>query len=247
MSSDDLVPVAVSEIRVSAWSSQRVMVLRAGDDRALPIWIGQSEADSIALALRGESPARPITHDLALHLLTPLGTQLTRVVIHKILNQTFYAEITLTTPEQTYTLDARPSDALALAVRAGTPVFVSQALFEACAVTEEQTDARGFTIQREPAPPPFGPPTLHYIGQLATAAGQTLDEPEAIQWGARAVELDGATYTSIRLPGESERRLLMEAEMWEVLQNKIAEFAEGRRKLLALLAARTGDTIEPTV
>lgn len=101
------------------------VVLLAGAGRLLPIWIGQAEAASIARALAGERPSRPGTHDLIQNVLTGLQAQLERVTITEVRESTFYAVITLQRHRRRIRLDARPSDAIAVALRAGAPIYAT--------------------------------------------------------------------------------------------------------------------------
>ena len=131
MEAPELVEVEIEAVRESP-SGKRFVLLRAKDDgRVLPIWIGSSEADAIKLAMEGQQPPRPMMHDLALRLLEPLGVQLQRVVVNKLVESTFYGEITLAQGERVYDVDARPSDALALAARTSAPIYAARAVLEA--------------------------------------------------------------------------------------------------------------------
>jgi hypothetical protein len=181
-----------------------------------------------------------MTHDLALRLLAPLGARLTRVVVNAITDGTFFAEISVEAAGQTHVVDARPSDAIALAVRSGAPIFVSRQVYDTCGVENDERDALGFSIRNvEPKPSPFDPPTLWYLGKLARAANFELDVAHSFDWQAREVELDGATYTSITLPGDTRRRLLIEPQAWALLQGRMTIMTEERRKLEELMASRT--------
>jgi uncharacterized protein len=127
----ELVEVTIQEIRINPELEHRVVILRAnGDERILPIWIGPFEADAIKMALEGTQPDRPMTHDLTIRLLTSLGAQVRQVVVNKIVDNTFYAEITTMIGEQQHLVDARPSDALALAVRAGVPIYAARGVLD---------------------------------------------------------------------------------------------------------------------
>jgi len=131
MEASELVEVTIQEIRSHPDAEHRVVILHAnGDERILPIWIGPFEADAIKMALEGTQPHRPMTHDLTIRLLTTLGAQVRQVVVNKIVDNTFYAEITTTIGDQQHVVDARPSDALALAVRASVPISVARAVIE---------------------------------------------------------------------------------------------------------------------
>jgi RNA polymerase sigma factor (sigma-70 family) len=132
MDAFELVEVHVDSMQARTELNHRVVVLRAAsEDLILPIWIGPFEADAIAMALEGQQPSRPMTHDLTMQLLETLKTRVQRVVVNKIVDNTFYAEITLAQDGHDHLVDARPSDALALAVRAGTPIYVARAVLEA--------------------------------------------------------------------------------------------------------------------
>ncbi len=101
------------------------VVLLAGDGRLLPIWIGEAEANSIARALAGERLARPDTHDLIQSVLGNLGAELERVTITELRNSTYFAVITLKRNGRRIRLDARPSDAMAVALRTGAPIYAT--------------------------------------------------------------------------------------------------------------------------
>lgn len=104
---------------------QTVVVLKDPDsEKLLPIWIGPAEARAIQIELEGARPGRPMSHDLMLALIEALRGRVTRVVINDLLESTFYATIDVDTPAGTRHIDARPSDAIALAVRAKCPIFV---------------------------------------------------------------------------------------------------------------------------
>jgi bifunctional DNase/RNase len=92
--------------------------------------IGPAEATGIAVPLQGVTPPRPLTHDLFLTLFGRLNVQVTRVVITDLRDNVYYATLQLTAPGTTFTLDARPSDAIALAVRAKVPVLVEDRVFD---------------------------------------------------------------------------------------------------------------------
>jgi len=125
-----VVEVQVSRLGLDASSQAFVVVLEEkGGTRALPIWIGRPEAEAIAAHLNGIKRERPMTHDLTQALVGALGGLLRRVQITRVLEGTFYAELHLSKGGQPLLLDARPSDAIALALRLGAPIFVADALF----------------------------------------------------------------------------------------------------------------------
>ena len=99
--------------------------------RILPIMIGNYEAQAIHNALEGVLPPRPLTHDLAVSLVSALGGQLDRVVVTEVRNHTYFAELHLRSGAAESVVSSRPSDAIALAVRSGAPIFVSEPLLDA--------------------------------------------------------------------------------------------------------------------
>src|SRR5436190_14154629 len=120
-----MIRVTVDSIRVSLLTQHRVVVLREVDSRRyLPIWIGPFEADAIATAIQGHEPARPMTHDLLKAVIGDLGGTISHILVSDIQDQTFYARIVIDQRGRTIEVDARPSDAIALAVRTEVPIFV---------------------------------------------------------------------------------------------------------------------------
>jgi bifunctional DNase/RNase len=110
---------------------QTVVVLRDWEgEKLLPIWIGPNEARAIQIELEGAQTPRPMSHDLMFSIISVLNGRVTRVLINDIVDSTFYATIEVDTPKGTKSIDARPSDALALAVRAKCPIYVDGAVIE---------------------------------------------------------------------------------------------------------------------
>lgn len=139
-----MIRVTVDSIRVSLLTQHRVVVLREAESRRyLPIWIGSFEADAIALAMQGHEPQRPMTHDLLKSVFSELGSTISHIVINDIQDSTFYARIVVEQGSHTIEIDARPSDAIALAVRADAPIYVETHVFETAGVLfdEEETTA----------------------------------------------------------------------------------------------------------
>ena len=128
---DGLVEMEVESVRVHMLSSRHVVILKeAGRDRYLPIWIGPWEASAIAMKLQGLTPERPLTHDLFATTLEELGARVDRVVISELAEETFHARIVLERDGRMVEVDARPSDALALAVRSSTRIFAAEAVLD---------------------------------------------------------------------------------------------------------------------
>lgn len=109
-------------------------------NRVLPIWIGPQEATAIALVLQEEVAPRPMSYDLMHRILEALDATVRQVVITRIEEGTFYAEITLVDDSGTRVLDARPSDSIALALRVDAPIFVAEEVFDAASILEETQD-----------------------------------------------------------------------------------------------------------
>ncbi len=132
---DGLVEMVVESVRVHMLSSRHVVILKeAARDRYLPIWIGPWEASAIAMKLQGLTPQRPLTHDLFATMLNELGARILRVVITELADETFHARILLERDGRIIEVDARPSDALALAVRSDVKIFAASAVLEQVAL-----------------------------------------------------------------------------------------------------------------
>lgn len=117
---------------------QYVVVLEDVDKTHLvPIWIGVSEGNAIALEMNGEKFPRPLTHDLMVNVLTALGAKIQRIVITDIKDNSYFAEITLEYSGKTFQIDARPSDSLAMAVRVRCPIFIDAKVLEKCPAVEK--------------------------------------------------------------------------------------------------------------
>jgi len=113
------------------------VLLRDNRGRRVPIFVGQFEAFAISLALEGDAPDRPFTHDLIRLLLERLDATIEGVVIDDLWNETFYAKIALVKPGgETMDIDARPSDAIALALRVRAPIYMAESVLEATIRTE---------------------------------------------------------------------------------------------------------------
>jgi hypothetical protein len=110
---------------------QRVVILKEEvAARYLPIWIGPAEADAIAVKLQGASVPRPLTHDLLRSVIDTLGATISFIVVNDLDNDTFYAKIVFNVDGREVEVDSRPSDALALAVRAAVPIYVEESVLD---------------------------------------------------------------------------------------------------------------------
>jgi bifunctional DNase/RNase len=129
-------------VRVELPSNTPVMVLRelAGRHRQLSIFIGGPEATAIAFALEGVETPRPLTHDLFCSVVDDLGANLERVVITELRDTTYYADLHLGTEAGPRIVSARPSDAIALAVRTGCPIFAEEDVLDEAGFVEESTE-----------------------------------------------------------------------------------------------------------
>lgn len=119
-------------VRVEMPTNAPMVLLRQRSEagRTVPIYIGAPEATAIALALDGVDTPRPMTHDLLRDILEDLGTDVDRVVVTELRDKTFYAEVHLVRDGQAHVVSSRPSDAIALAVRTGTPIYAEQSVID---------------------------------------------------------------------------------------------------------------------
>jgi len=135
-----MVEMKVNGLAIDSSSRMPVVILTDLEEkRFLPIWIGVYEADAILVALEDIEVPRPMTHDLMRSMLDVTGIDVDRIVIHGIKNNTFFAKIVLIDGERDYEVDARPSDAVALALRMEAPIYVSEnVIMEATVMDREK-------------------------------------------------------------------------------------------------------------
>jgi bifunctional DNase/RNase len=133
--------MSIKGLMIDPVTNMPIVILRDTDNqRALPIWVGPVEANAIALQIENVSPQRPMTHDLLRTLLVELEATLVRVVIADLREGTFYAYLELRRHEETLFIDARPSDAIALSLRARAPVFVESRVLEQAKSIDSASD-----------------------------------------------------------------------------------------------------------
>lgn len=139
-----LIEMVVESVRVHMLSSQHVVILKESErDRYLPIWIGPSEANAIAMRLQGLTAERPLTHDLLVSVLGALNSSVSRVVVTHVSDGTFHARLYLEIADGTETeIDSRTSDAIALAVRTGSTIYVDERVLDEAGV-EPDTEESG--------------------------------------------------------------------------------------------------------
>src|SRR5215210_7961850 len=124
-----MIEMSVEFVRVSMQNYNRVVILKEkASERYLLIWIGPSEAEAIAMRLGDVQPPRPQTHDLMKNIIDSVGANVSHVLVNDLNNDTFYARIVLEVNGRTVEIDSRTSDAIALAVRAGVPIFAEESV-----------------------------------------------------------------------------------------------------------------------
>lgn len=149
-----MIELTIESIRVSLMNYQRVVVLREkGANRYLPIWIGAAEADAIAVRLQNVSVARPMTHDLLANVLQEFGAAVERIVVTDLANDTFFARIHLRIDGRPMEIDSRPSDAIALAVRAEVPIYVDETVLDRAGVLLEASEEAAPSAEPAARPP----------------------------------------------------------------------------------------------
>lgn len=131
----ELVPMSIKGLMLDPVSNAPIVVLKDDEDKFfLPIWVGIFEANAIALQLENISTPRPMTHDLLRNMIAELDARVTRIVINDLRDSTFFAQIRLLINrgggDKMLEIDARPSDAIALALRTEAPIYVAQSVLE---------------------------------------------------------------------------------------------------------------------
>ena len=133
--------VKVASLGLDKASNTPVVILQESDgERVLPIWIGPGEASAIAMELAGMKFSRPLTHDLFTSVLRGLGSELQRVLITKVVENTYHAELILKRNGDMISLDARPSDSIAIALRAKAPIYAHEDLLEQASIETQPSE-----------------------------------------------------------------------------------------------------------
>jgi len=147
-----LVPIKVKGIEVDA-SMQPVLVLTdEAETRFLPIWVGPFEAFAIGIALKTERPERPLAYDLFLGILSSFEANIRQVVIEQLKNGIFFASLHIERGKQSFVFDARPSDAVAMAVRTGAPIYAHRRVWETTLTPEQLYGAETENVEADETP-----------------------------------------------------------------------------------------------
>ena len=145
-----MIEMTIDSIRVSLMNYQRVVILKEKmAERYLPIWIGPAEADAIAVKLQGVTVPRPLTHDLLRSVVDTLGATIDSIIVSDLRNDTFYAKIILSVDGGQMEVDSRPSDALALAVRAEVPIYAEEAVLDKASILLDKETGKPLSEQGE--------------------------------------------------------------------------------------------------
>ena len=140
----NLIEVSVDSIRIHMPTAQHLVILKEKEaDRYLPIWIGSFEAQAIATKISGNPLGRPLTHDLMATAFGDLGISVKRIVVTRLADQVFYARLYVKQNGRDLDFDARPSDAIALAVRVECPIFVASEVMETAGIIPEEDEDAG--------------------------------------------------------------------------------------------------------
>ncbi|MAF37583.1 MAG: hypothetical protein CL696_01655 [Chloroflexi bacterium] len=155
-----MLEMTVDSIRVSPQNYQRVVILKEKEsDRYLPIWIGPAEADAIAVKLQDLNVPRPLTHDLLGTIIDSLGGTVDHILVSDLQNDTFYAKITIQTNGESKEIDCRPSDAVALAVRAKVPIFANEEVMDKAGIHLDKETGKPLSQETAAGLPREGSPT----------------------------------------------------------------------------------------
>jgi bifunctional DNase/RNase len=142
--------MAVYGVSFDLVGKQPIVLLKTVEgNRFLPIWIGHAEAAAILMKLQNAATPRPMTHDLVTEILSQLDAQVVRVAVTELRESTFYAQVTVQQNGSEIEVDSRPSDAIALAVRAEAPIFVADEVIEESAIEFEGEEINDADLERE--------------------------------------------------------------------------------------------------
>ena len=138
----EMIEVQIDSVRVHLMTPQRLVVLKQMDsERYLPIWVGPYEAEAITVALQEVEMVRPLTHDLLKNVFNAFNARITRIEIVKLQNEIFYGSIIAELNGREIHVDSRPSDAIALSVRAHVPILVAREVLDSAGITPEEEAA----------------------------------------------------------------------------------------------------------
>lgn len=138
-----MIEVIIDRVGVSLMNYHRVVLLKEkAAERYLPIWVGPAEADAIAVKLQGTAVSRPMSHDLLCSVIDRLGAGVNSIIINDLRDDTFYGKIVLSVADREIEVDSRPSDALALAVRAEVPILAEEAVLDKAGILLDQKTGR---------------------------------------------------------------------------------------------------------
>jgi hypothetical protein len=136
-----LIEMSIKGLMVDPVAGTPIVILKdKGGERVLPIWVGVPEANAIALQIENVAPPRPMTHDLLRNVITNLDGRVDRVVVSDLRDNTFFAVIHLTVRGEPVAIDARPSDAIALALRTRSPILVEEAVIDHAKTSDFSSD-----------------------------------------------------------------------------------------------------------
>ncbi len=143
MARENFIEMRVGGLTLDPMTKTPIVILKDEDDKLnLPIWIGLMEATAMATELEGIRMARPMTHDLLRRLIDELGGQVESIEVTELKDNTYYASICLQAGEKKLTIDSRPSDAISLALRTKSPIFVAKQVLEASSVLQQLEDGQ---------------------------------------------------------------------------------------------------------
>jgi len=146
----DLQEMVIYGVSFDMVGKQPIVLLKTADgNKFLPIWIGHPEAAAILMKLQGASTPRPMTHDLFTEMLGQLDAQVSRIAVTELRDNTFYATVTIAVDGSEIEVDSRPSDAIALAVRAEAPIFAADSVIEESAIEFEHEDVNEEEVVEE--------------------------------------------------------------------------------------------------
>lgn len=146
-----MIETVVKSIRFNRITNNRVVLLKeVAGERYLPIWIGEFEAHAIAMQLQGVESPRPLPYDLMRSMVSELSGSIAHVLVNELSMDVFYARVIVNVDGRTIELDSRPSDAIALAVRSGSPIYVNEDVMERAGVNLEDDESQFETGQRTP-------------------------------------------------------------------------------------------------
>ncbi len=243
-----MLEMTIDRVKARIGDNQRVVVLKAKEvNKYLPIWIGPAEADSIAMKLKDMEHPRPMTHDLMDSMISDLGAKVTQVVVSELKDDMFFAKVVLQRNGTTVESDSRPSDAIALAVRTGAPIYADESVLEKAGVEFDPVTGKAIATNLGSSPVSLTKVDSHFSEKAQSILAQAESEAKRLLHEeieptdillALISETEGVGAKALVSLGfdldETRSKLEAQTERGESTSDETLDFSERSQRVLRL-------------